>query len=128
MTKKLTWEAEKASLVLKVTDGAKETIWKIRKNTDNEVLRQIFEELQLAMWVSGWKMAEEEPWAGMPMRETVRTVDDVELAEIQVDSERASRAAQAARVAQLNIGAKWFEADDDETYGIPIPDYDAGEV
>lgn len=133
MTKKLTWEVEKTSLVLKVTDGAKETTWKLRKSTDNETIRTILEELQLAMWVPGWKMSEEEPWTGKPMFEAARTVDAEELAELRryqhnETSEEASRAAQAAYVDKLNINAKWFEADDDETYGIPIPDYDSGEV
>lgn len=130
MTKKLTWEVDKASLVLKVTDGAKETTWKIRKSTKNEDLRQILEEMQLALWIPSWEPIE----PTTPMLERVRTVDAEELAElqrykaVQADTEEASRAAQAARVRQLNIGAKWFEADDDDTYGIPIPDYDTGEV
>lgn len=133
MTKKLTWEVEKTSLVLKVTDGAKETTWKIRKTSKVEDLRGMFEEIESAL------MGTELPrWTGKPMFEPwvedARTVDAEELAElqryqaVQADSEEASRAAQAARVRQLNIGAKWFETDDDETYGIPIPDYDAGEV
>jgi hypothetical protein len=130
VTKKLTWEVDKTSLVLKVTDGAKETTWKIRKTTRLEDIRVMLEEIQLALWdPSGWH-----PEAAKPMLEEARTVDAEELAELQryqptrETTEEASRAAQAARVAKLNIGAKWFEADDDETYGIPIPDYDAGEV
>lgn len=133
MTKKLTWEVDKTSLVLKVTDGAKETTWKIRKTTKPEVLRQTLEEMQLALWephMDNWG-----PIAPTkPMLEAVRTVDAEELAElqrykaVQAESEEASRAAQAARVRELNIGAKWFEADEDDTYGIPIPDYDTGEI
>ena len=130
MTKKLTWEVEKTSLVLKVTDGAKETTWKIRKTMKAEDLRQVLEEMQLALWVPSWEPIQ----PTKPMLESVRTVDAEELAElqryqpVQAASEEASRAAQAARVRELNIGAKWFEADDDDTYGTPIPDYDTGEV
>lgn len=129
MNKKLTWEVEKTSLVLKVTDGAKETTWKIRKTAKAEDLRGIFEEIEMAlMGVTPTK------WDGKAMLETSRTVGAEELAElqryqgVQADSEEASRAAQAAQVAKLNIGAKWFEADDDDTYGVPIPDYDTGEI
>lgn len=132
MTKKLTWEVDKTSLVLKITDGPKETTWKIRKTTKPEVLRQTLEEMQLALWephMDNWG-----PIAPTkPMLEAVRTVDAEELAELQryqhnETSEEASRAAQAREVQRLNISAKWFETDDDETYGIPIPDYDSGEV
>jgi hypothetical protein len=130
VTKKLTWEVDKTSLVLKVTDGAKESTWKLRKNMDAMTHLKILGDVLDSLWVH-----EEPPaWDGMPMLEAVRTVDAEELAELQrykalqVESEEASRAAQAARVRELNIGAKWFEADDDETYGIPIPDYDTGEV
>lgn len=132
MTKKLTWEVDKTSLVLKITDGPKETTWKIRKTTKPEVLRQTLEEMQLALWEP--HMDNYGPIAPTkPMLEAVRTVDAEELAELQryhhnETSEEASRAAQAREVQRLNIGAKWFETDDDETYGIPIPDYDAGEV
>lgn len=132
MTKKLTWEVEKTSLVLKITDGPKETTWKIRKTTKPEDLRQVLEEMQLALWEP--HMDNYGPiQPTKPMFEAVRTVDAEELAELQryqhnETSEEASRAAQAREVQRLNIGAKWFEADDDETYGIPIPDYDTGEV
>lgn len=130
MTKKLTWEVDKTSLVLKVTDGAKETTWKLRKTTKTEDLRRMFEEIEMAL------LGAEQPkvWDFKPMLEAARTVDAEELAElqryqgIQATSEEASRAAQAREVQRLNIGAKWFEADEDETYGIQIPDYDSGEV
>lgn len=132
MTKKLTWEVDKTSLVLKVTDGAKETTWKLRKNmtqadhivTFGQILESLLENsTPMTIGRAEYK----------PMIESVRTVDAEELAELQrydryETTEEASRAAQAAEVRRLNIGAKWFEADDDETYGIPIPDYDSGEV
>ena len=130
MSKKLTWEVEKTSLVLRVTDGAKETTWKIRKTAKADDLRQIFEEIQLALWVPTWEPITDTK----PMFEAVRTVDAEELAElqrykaVQATSEEASRAAQAARVAQLNIGAKWFEAEDD-VYpfdSAQVQDYDTG--
>jgi hypothetical protein len=143
MPKKLTWEVDKASLVLKVTDGAKETTWKLRKTSKIEDVSQVFEDIWVALQDTQTlgdlanRLIPELPapvWDGRPMLETASTVDAEELAElqrykaVQATSEEASRAAQAARVHQLNIGAKWFEADDDETYGIPIPDYDTGEV
>lgn len=130
MTKKLTWEVDKTSLVLKVTDGAKVTTWRLRKTAKAEEHRVTFEEIEQALM--GANLVPK--WTGKPMIEGVRTVDAEELAElrwyqgVQAESEEASRAAQAREVARLNIGAKWFEADDDETYGIPIPDYDSGEV
>lgn len=133
MTKKLTWEVEKTSLVLRVTDGAKETTWKIRKNQGSGVWIKIFSEI-----LNSLEDLVPAPWDEIlptrPMLETARTVDEEELLElqryqgVQASSEEASRAAQAARVRELNIGAKWFEADDDDTYGVPIPDYDTGEV
>jgi hypothetical protein len=143
VTKKLTWEVDKTSLVLKVTDGAKETTWKLRKNmgwADYVVaLTQITEALspQSPMMIDdqGQFRGRAALVLPAPMLESVRTVDAEELAELQRQypgshetSEEASRAAQAREVARLSIGAKWFEADDDETYGIPIPDYDTGEV
>lgn len=130
VTKKLTWEVEKTSLVLKVTDGAKETTWRVRKSTKNEDLRQILEEMQLALWIPSWEPISE----SKPMLETVRTVDAEELAElqryqpVQANTEEASRAAQARQVAKLTQSAKWFEADEDDSYGMPIPDYDSGEI
>lgn len=135
-SKKLTWEVDKTSLVLKVTDGAKETTWKLRKSQGADVWTEIFSEM-----LDSLGGLEPTPWEPLqptrpmfePWVEDVRTVDAEELAELQrynryETSEEASRAAQAAEVRRLNISAKWFEADDDETYGMPIPDYDTGEV
>lgn len=143
MTKKLTWEVDKTSLVLKVTDGAKETTWRLRKTTTLADTSQMLEDIWLALQGNKTiaELAQElmPPvgaaihWDGSPMLEEARTVDVEELAELRryqhnETSEEASRAAQAAAVRQLNIGAKWFEADDDDTYAMPIPDYDSGEV
>jgi hypothetical protein len=143
LTKKLTWEVDKTSLVLKVTDGAKETTWKLRKTSKIEDVSQVFEDIWVALQdtqtlgdLAQKLMPEPEPYVvtpTTPMFERVRTVDAEELAELQryqhnETSEEASRAAQAAEVRRLEIGAKWFDVDDDETYGIPIPDYDTGEV
>lgn len=146
MSKRFTWEVEKTSLILRVTDGAKETTWKIRKNMKLEDVSQTLEDMWVAL--QGGKtlgeLAQElvppvgaaVPWDGRPMLEAVRTVDAEELAElqryktVQADSEEASRAAQAARVAQLNVGAKWFEAEDDiyPFDSVQVPDYDTGEI
>jgi hypothetical protein len=134
VTKKLTWEVDKTSLVLKVTDGAKETTWKLRKNMKLEDIRIALEEMHAGLTDpvsagTGWARIA----PNTPMFESARTVDAEELAELQryrhyETSEEESRAAQAAEVARLNISAKWFDVDDSETYGIPIPDYDTGEV
>lgn len=134
MTKKLTWEVDKTSLVLKVTDGAKETTWKLRKSTSTESLRTILEEMQLALWEPGGPNG----WAPIeptkPMFEAGHQPDAEELAEPQVHrgydliTEEDSRAAQAAYVAKLNQSAQWFNATEDDGYGIPIPDYDSGEI
>lgn len=132
MSKKLTWEVEKTSLVLRIADGDRETTWKLTKNTTHARLARIFSEMSFIM--DGIATGRYGATADFkPMLEGGRTVDAEELAELQryqhnETSEEASRAAQAAAVRQLNIGAKWFEADDDETYSIPIPDYDTGEV
>jgi hypothetical protein len=132
LTKKLTWEVDKTSLVLKVTDGAKETTWKLRKNMKFDDLRTMLIEMVMEIDASelrDWPVRQ----PTKPMLETAHTVDAEELAELQryqhnETSEEASRAAQAAEVRRLEIGAKWFDVDDDETYSIPIPDYDTGEV
>jgi len=129
VTKKFSWEVDKTSLILRVEDGDKKTEWKIRKSTNHEVLRETFEGIQLALW------------EGYPMREMVRTVDAEELAElqkaweeksstaVQANTEEASRAAQAARVAQLTSTAKWYEDDDEESMFVAaLPDYDTGEI
>lgn len=138
MTKKLTWEVEKTSLVLKVSDSGKTTTWTLRPKTQGNALAEILQQIASEVFDRGeydlersqmtWEI---EPTR--PMIESVRTVDAEELAELRryqhnETSEEASRAAQAREVQRLNIGAKWFEADDDESYGIPIPDYDTGEV
>lgn len=132
MAKKLTWEVEKTSLVLKVTDGAKETTWKLRKNmtqTDHIVtFGQILEALLDNSTPMTIGRAEYKP-----MIESVRTVDAEELAELRSIStseitEEASKEALNARVGQLKANAHWMDADDDDIYTVEIPDYDSGEV
>ena len=131
MTKKLTWEVDKTSLVLRISDGDRKTEWIVRKSTTTEKLRGFLGEMLLELTD---ELAQQMPIGdARPMIESAHTVDAEELAELQryqhnETSEEASRAAQAAYVDKLNINAKWFETDDDETYGIPIPDYDSGEV
>jgi hypothetical protein len=144
MTKKLTWEVDKTSLVLKVTDGAKETTWKLRKASKIEDISQVFEDIWVSLQDTETlgdlanrlipQLPDYDPWQGKPMLEAVRTVDAEELEQlqryqgVQATSEEASRAAQAEQARQFNINARWFEADEDDTYGVPIPDYDTGEV
>ncbi len=139
MTKKLTWEVEKTSLVLKVSGGGKTTTWTLRPRIQGNALAEILQQIASEVFDRGDYDLEraQDSWARIapntPMLEAVRTVDAEELAELQrynhyETSEEASRAAQAAYVRSLNESAKWFEADEDETYGIPIPDYDSGEV
>lgn len=140
MTKKLTWEVEKTSLVLKVSDSGKTTTWTLRPKTQGNALAEILQQIASEVFERGeydLERAQDNSWARIapntPMIESVRTVDAEELEELQryrhyETTEEASRAAQAREVQRLNINAKWFETDDDETYGIPIPDYDSGEV
>lgn len=118
MTKKFTWEVEKTSLILRVTDGAKETTWKIRKNTSETQLARVFNEMLNEVLGNPTPTHEERVETWLEQSSTA----------VQASSEEASRAAQAARVAQLNVGAKWFEDVDDDTYSVPIPDYDTGEI
>lgn len=134
MTKKLTWEVDKTSLVLRITDGDRETKWVVRKNTTTEKLRGFLSEMLLELQESPEN--EYGDWARIasntPMIENVRTVDAEELAELRrynryETTEEASRAAQAAAVRQLEVGAKWFDVEDDVYEGY-IPDYDSGEV
>lgn len=134
MTKKLTWEVDKTSLVLRITDGDRETKWVVRKNTTTEKLRGFLSEMLLELQESPEN--EYGDWARIapntPMIESVRTVDAEELAELRrynryETTEEASRAAQAAAVKQLEVSAKWFDVEDD-TYAMPIPDFDTGEI
>ena len=125
----MSWEADKASLVLKVTDGAKETTWRLRKNMGSAPLITIFNEVLNSLWETG-----PAPWEPKPLIELVRTVDDVELAELREDAEKASRAAQQAAVDKLSRGAIWWNNDDDLDEEImfskvaELPDYDSGEI
>lgn len=131
MSRKFTWEVDKTSLILRVTDGSKETTWKIRKNTPVADISQVLEDAWLSLQDN--KTMQDLANQLLPPVEA-STWDAEELAgleryaPIQADSEEASRAAQAAYVAQLNRSAKWFDVDDDETYGLPIPDFDSGEI
>lgn len=141
MTKKLTWEVDKTSLVLKVTDGAKETTWKLRKNMSLGDTSQAIEDIWLALQDTKTvaDLADQlmphmdyEIAPTRPMIESVRTVDAEELEELRrynryETTEEASRAAQAAAVKQLEVSAKWFDVEDD-TYAMPIPDFDTGEI
>ena len=127
----MSWEVDKTSLVLKVTGGPKETTWRIRKSINIADLSQILEDV----WLS---LQDDQTMLDLAQKllppVEVPTWDAEELAEldryqaVQADSEQASRDAQAARVAKLNAGAKWWDADEEEGYGIPIPDYDSGEI
>jgi len=107
-----------------VTDGAKIITWLIRKNTANEALRTIFEEVQLAMWVPAHRIAAEEGFGYM--HETVRTVDAEELAELQaaksdVVTEEMSRAAlKAAADAVHMVTGKWYDNQSDDLEELPI--------
>jgi hypothetical protein len=131
VAKKMTWEVDKTSLVLKVTGGPKETTWRIRKGINIVDLSQILEDV----WLS---LQDDQTMLDLAQKllppVEAPTWDAEELAEldryqpVQADSEEASRSAQAARVAQLSAGAKWWDADEEEGYGIPIPDYDSGEI
>lgn len=118
MTKKFSWDLlERGGLLLQVADGPKVTTWTIRKTTGQEALRQIFEEIQLAMW-------EHRPFA-----ESMSTIDAEELASLRAqkgtqsvsdeihefsepdEAERASRAALAAK-AQAAVWTSWGDTED----------------
>jgi len=122
VAKKFSWEVDKTSLILRVTDGSKVTTWTVRKNTGNETLRTILEELQLAMWVPMHRMAQEEGFGYM--HEEVRTVDAEELAGLQADkvTEEMSKAALKAKAdAVAAKGGDWWQKDsyeDDLVYTI----------
>ena len=116
MTKKLTWEVEKTSLVLKVTDGAKETTWKLRKNQGSGIWTKIFSEVLNPLWETGPAPWDDEPiQPTRPMYEPGCTVDAEELAElqryeaVQAESEEASRAAQAREVTCDMIAQRAYE-------------------
>lgn len=139
MTKKLTWEVEKTSLVLRVSDSGKTTTWTLRPKTQGNALAEILQQIASEVFDRGehdLERAQDNSWARIapntPMIENVRTVDAEELAELQrynryETTEEASRAAQAAAVKQLEVSAKWFDVEDD-TYAMPIPDFDTGEI
>jgi hypothetical protein len=121
---KFSWEPlDGGSILLKVADGDRETTWKITKRTPVERVSTILYEASAATTAR-------KNYVITPVRALEAPLSDVQPISDQEppeDAERASRAAQAARVAQLNAGAQWFNADDD-TYGVPIPDYDSGEI
>lgn len=127
VTKKFTWEVDKTSLILRVTDGAKETTWKLRKNMSLGDISQTVEDIWLAL--QDTKTVAQLAEQLMPRMEELSDEHQEWVYEpVQADSEEASRAAQAARVQQLNASAKWFAVDEDETYDFSIPDYDSGEI
>lgn len=119
VTKKFSWEVIKTSLTLRVTDGPKEITWIIRKNTDNEALRQIFEEVQLAMWLPRHRWSEEEEYGmqdieGFEDAKQPRLVDEV--------TEEMSKAALKAKADAVSAkGGAWWQKDsyeDDLVYTI----------
>ena len=121
----MSWEADKASLVLKVTDGAKETTWRLRKNMGSAPLITIFNEVLNSLWETG-----PAPWEPKPLRELVRTVEDVPLYEPADTSEKASMAALKAKADALSTNAQWWDNDDDDDdmFVQQLPDYDSGEI
>jgi hypothetical protein len=127
--KKFSWEVDKTSLILRVTDGAKETTWKLRKNIGLEEVSQVTEDIWVAL--QDTQTLGELANKLMPsVEERVDAWESQSSTAVQADTEEASRAAQAARVAQLNVGAKWWPEDEDEeaAFVAALPDYDAGEI
>jgi len=139
---KFTWEADKASLVLRVTKDSKTTEWKIRKSTNLETLYQIFNEVAVAVddyehtarltpvyeEVRGGQDAQDR-WEAQLAAAQSAFMAAVEGAQHQ-QTEEESRAAQARLAASKSIGAKWWDNDDDDepAYVAMLPDYDAGEI
>lgn len=127
MTSKFSWEPlDGGSLLLKVADGDRETTWKITKRTSTNRISAVMYEVSAALYARKEYMQEQPK----PLRELVRTVDDVEMAELREDAEKASRAAQQAAVDKLSRKAQWWDNDDDEddAFVAQLPDYDSGEI
>ena len=136
---KFSWEPlDGGSLLLKVADGDRETTWKITKRTPVTRVRNILWEMESALDELTYERmpginarptdAENRLVFGEPLRELVRTVDDVELAELREDAEKASRAAQQAKVDELTRRAQWWDNDDEDMFVAELPDYDSGEI
>jgi hypothetical protein len=119
MTKKFSWEVDKTSLVFRIEDGDRKTEWKIRKNVSQNKLAHTLNE-----------MLNEVIDNPLPTHEQrVEAWESQSSTAVQANTEEASRAAQAARVAELNIGAQWWDTEDDVYLtNFPIADYDAGEI
>lgn len=120
---KFSWEPlDRGSLLLRITDGDRETTWKVRKNTTTEKLQEVFTEMLFELGSDASKV-----WDYPPMVESVRTVDAEELAELrgtpgQATTEEASKAALAAKAASVSAagGNFWrnFKDTDDRVYEI----------
>ncbi|HET7640130.1 MAG TPA: hypothetical protein VFK47_15495 [Ktedonobacteraceae bacterium] len=114
MTKKFSWEVDKTSLILRVTDGAKETTWTLRKNTPGGVLLRIFEELQMAMWSTEpvhptipAALAEEA--LSQPPRRSESFDMDEPAGPVVAGSEEESKAILQAQADAAKVDGKWFE-------------------
>jgi hypothetical protein len=119
VAKKFSWEVDKTSLILRIEDGDRKTEWKIRKNVDEVKLSYTLNEML------------NEVLGNQPVTHEARVAawEEQSSTAVQANTEEASRAAQAARVAQLMSTAKWYEDDDEESMFVAaLPDYDAGEI
>jgi len=81
---KFSWEPlDGGSLLLRVTDGDKTTTWTVKPRQQNNTICNMLQEVASALWDrADWDL-EKNRWDGVPMIETVRTVDAEELAELQ---------------------------------------------
>jgi len=114
---KFSWEPlDGGSLLLRVTDGDKTTTWTVKPRQQNNTICNMLQEVASALWDrADWDL-EKNRWDGVPMIETVRTVDAEELAELQQKkpiTEEESRQALAAKAAKVLANANWFDREDD---------------
>lgn len=104
---KFSWETPAGSLVLKITDGSKETKWTFRKTTKFEDLMTALEEMVGTL--------SQRYTVGKPWPVEYNPYPDKEatwLEPVQATTEEDSKAALAAKAAKAQAGA-WFSAKDD---------------
>ena len=120
---KFSWSEVNNALTLKVTDGIKETTWIIRKATKIEDVQTALEEMVGTISIhyqtaKTWdKDYDPYPDSFKLWRETVRTVDEEELEQIQTEAE--SRKALADKAAKAQAGA-WFSNADNDVDDLPF--------
>jgi hypothetical protein len=120
VTKRFSWEVDKASLILRIADGDRKTEWVLRKSTPADKLKGFLGEMILEL-NDGYTVTL--PEGLKPFTEWVRTVDAEELAELQADkvTEEMSKAALKAKAdaVHMNTG-KWYDNQANDLEELPI--------